>query len=236
MVSPEQYELSLTIGERFRQARELSSLSRKAFCNKHELNWFTVQSWELGRNFSRGTNVTKFCEALAREGVTCTEDWLIEGIGPAPYLESSQKDKVYVPAITSRQLKKVSSNPYDKFIQMEIALFCENSEKMGGKAVVIQLSDEAMAPDYETGEVIGALHVPFSEVDCFHQTVCLVEATPHHFLVRRLLREGDSFILLATNNDYPLIRLEKITSVAEIVWRRRHPTLGKREDISPQQK
>lgn len=223
-------QLSQTMGDRFRQARELSPLSRTAFCLKHGLNCYTVQSWELGRSFSRVPNATKFCGALAAEGIVCTEDWLIEGAGPEPYLASAAKAGIYVPPITSRQLKKKPINPYESLVQKEVALFYEHSHKMDG--VVIQVSDEAMAPDYEVGEMIGALRSPLNQIHRFHQIVCLVEATPHHFLVRRLLKEGETYILLATNKDYPLIRLDQVTSVAEIVWRRRMPTLCMSEGTS----
>lgn len=213
------------VGERFRLARELSPLSRKAFCAKHGLNWYTVQSWELRRNFSRGTNLTKFCQALVEEGIVCTEDWLIEGIGPTPYLESSKEAGTFVPPITSRQLKKQSPDLLKNLIQEEIALFTDHSQKMGRKGVAIQITDEAMAPDYEVGEFVGALSIPLDQIHRFHQVICLVEASPNHFLVRRLLQEGETYILLATNKDYPLIRLEQITSLSEIIWRRRSSTI-----------
>lgn len=229
-------EPSQTVGERFRVARELSPLSRKAFCTKHGLNWYTVQSWELRRNFSRGVNVTKFCQALAGEGIICTEDWLIEGIGPKPYLESSHEAGTYVPPITSRQLKKNAPTLIDGLIQEEVALFCEHSQKIEREGVVIQISDEAMSPDYEVGEFVGALHIPLDQAHHFHQVVCLVEATPHHFLVRRLLKDGETYILLAINKDYPLIRLEQITSLKEIVWRRRPSTLCLTGDFLSQRK
>ncbi|MBX9804157.1 MAG: S24 family peptidase [Alphaproteobacteria bacterium] len=215
----------LTVGERFRLARELSPLSRKAFCTKYGLNWYTVQSWELRRNFSRGVNLTKFCQALAEEGIVCTEDWLIEGIGPTPYLESSREAATYVPPITSRQLKKQSPDLLKTLIQEEIALFCDHSQQIGRKGVAIQITDEAMAPDYEVGEFIGALNIPLDQIHLFHQVICLVEASPNHFLVRRLLKEGEAYILLATNKDYPLIRLEEIASLSEVVWRRRGSTI-----------
>jgi hypothetical protein len=214
-----------TVGERFRLARELSPLSRKSFCTKHDLNWYTVQSWELRRNFSRGVNVSKFCEALAAEGIICTEDWLIEGIGPKPYLESSHEGSAYAPPITARQLKKHSPNLIESLIQEEISIFCAHSQKMGRQGVAIQITDEAMAPDFEYGEFVGGLNIPADKIHHFHQVVCLVEATPHHFLIRRLLKEGETYLLLANNKDYPLIRLEQITSISEIVWRRRNSTL-----------
>lgn len=216
------------VGERFRLARELCPLSRTAFCTKHHLNWYTVQAWELGRTVSRSLNTAKFCEALALEGVICTEDWLIEGIGVEPYLASTSKSNIYVSPITARQLKKESAKPHEDLVQKEVALFYENNQKMNG--IVIQVSDEAMDPDYEVGEFIGAIRVPPDQIKNLHQLVCLVEAAPHHFLIRRLLREGDAYILLATNTNFPLIRLDQITSVGEIVWRRRVPRFAENKN------
>ncbi|MGV8949116.1 MAG: hypothetical protein ACOH2E_07140 [Candidatus Paracaedibacter sp.] len=212
---------SLPIGARFRQARELCPLNRTDFCNKHGLNCYTVQSWELGRSFSRTTNITKFIEALTHEGIICSEAWLMEEVGPEPYLASSSKAGVFAPPITPRQLKKKTSNLSETLIQKEITLFSEHSLKMRMDEVIIQLSDDAMSPDYEAGEFIGAWRISNDQIDRLHYTVCLIETTPNHFLVRRLLKEGNAYILMALNKDIPLIRLNQVTSVAEIIWRRR---------------
>jgi hypothetical protein len=215
---------SLPIGDRFRQARELCPLNRTDFCNKHGLNCYTVQSWELGRSFSRNTNVARLIEALGDEGVMCTEAWLMEEVGPGPFLASSPKAGVFAPPITPRQLKKKSGTLSKTLVQKEIALFSEHSHKMEMDDVMIQISDDAMSPDYEVGEFIGAWRIPHDQIDLLHYTVCLVETTPNHFLVRRLLREGDAYILMTLNKDIPLIRLDQVTSVAEIIWRRRTST------------
>src|SRR5580704_15173991 len=70
------------IGARFRSARSLVlDLNRKSFCEKYNINRYTVQSWENGLHVSKGKNIEKFIEALAREGVFCTAEWLIDGDG-----------------------------------------------------------------------------------------------------------------------------------------------------------
>jgi hypothetical protein len=217
-------KLSFSIGDRFRYARELCPLNRTDFCNKYDLNLYTVQSWELGRSLSRTTNVLKFIEALATEGILCSEAWLMEGIGPIPSLASSPGGGNFAPPITPRQLYKKSNNLYESLVQKEIALFCDHSLKMGMDGVVIQISDDAMSPDYEVGEFIGAWRVRQDQINHFHFVVCLVETIHNHFLVRRLLREQDSYILMALNQEVPLIRLDQVKSVAEIIWRRRIKT------------
>ena len=43
------------IGARFRSARSLvPQLNRKSFCDKHEINRYTMQSWENGLHISKG--------------------------------------------------------------------------------------------------------------------------------------------------------------------------------------
>lgn len=70
------------IGARFRSARALvPHLNRKSFCEQHDINRYTMQSWENGLHVSKGKNVEKFIEALALEGISCTSEWLFEGKG-----------------------------------------------------------------------------------------------------------------------------------------------------------
>ena len=46
------------IGTRFRSARSLvPDLNRKSFCERHEINRYTMQSWENGLHVSKGKNV-----------------------------------------------------------------------------------------------------------------------------------------------------------------------------------
>ena len=227
---PKNKDIPQTTGGRFRYAREISPIPRTVFCRKHKINYNTVQSWEISRNVCRSPNVTKFCRALAAEGIVCTEDWLIDGIGPQPYLASSPEAGVYVPPIRVRQPKKKTLESPEDLVHKEIALFYDHSLKMQREGIAIQVSNSAMAPDYEAGEFIGGCRIPLNQIDRLHQTICLIEAKPHHFLVRRLLKEGEAYILLATNKDSPVICLDEITSAAEIVWRRRIPTFFFRKE------
>lgn len=208
-----------TAADRFRQARSLLPLSRRAFCDKHNLNYNTVQSWEISRTSSREGNVTKFCEALAEEGIVCTEDWLMEGIGPAPFLSTPEARTLYAPALTPRSLKSKPTDPLAALAQKEAAFFQNCYEEKGFDVVTVHLLDDSMHPDYEKGDYVGAGRVSLEAADHLTQTICLIETEPHHFLVRRLLKEGDKFILLASHKAYPVLCLDSITSVAEILWR-----------------
>ena len=110
------------IGARFRSARSLvPDLNRKSFCERHGINRYTMQSWENGLHVSKGRNVEKFIDALAREGVYCTSEWLIEGVGdPAkplsgapkayPATDENAKGSVYAP----KEIIDAIQSAYDK--------------------------------------------------------------------------------------------------------------------------
>ena len=214
----------ITIGDRFRFARSLAPMSRTAFCKKHKLNYNTVQSWELSRSNSREGNVSKFCEALAKEGIFCTEDWLFEENGPPPILNSTESEGSYSPLLTARRLKNKSSELHLCLAQDEILFFLENSGANGLDALAIQVLDNAMQPEYEKGEYIGAIRMPLDQAYCLSQTICLIETTPHHYLIRQLLVEGDKFILIPSNKAFPVLSFDHLIGVAQIIWRRSIPT------------
>jgi hypothetical protein len=211
------------IAERLRHARSLVSMSRIDFCIKHDLNPDTIQSWELGRTMIRDTNATKFCEALAQEEVVCSENWLIEGVGPPPSRLSSEMETLYSPQLFVRWLKSKSSNPFISMVQDEAIFFQRNCQEKGLDPIITNLIDKAMNPDYVKGEYIGAIRMAPEQVVTLNQTICLIETKPDYFLVRKLLIEKDKYILIASDTNYPILYLDSVVSVGEIIWRRKAP-------------
>jgi hypothetical protein len=217
------------IAERLRQARSLVSMSRIDFCIKHDLNPDTIQSWELGRTMIRDANATKFCEALAQEDIFCSENWLIEGVGPPPSRLSSEIETLYSPQLFVRWLKSKSSNPLISMVQDEAIFFQQNCQEKGLDPIIINLIDKAMNPDYGEKEYIGAIRIAPEQIDTLNQGICLIETKPDYFLVRKLLIEKDKYILIPSNTNYPILYLDSIVSVGEIIWRRKVPhTISKK--------
>ena len=224
-------ETTTTLGDRFRQARALVPLSRMAFCLKHDINTYTLQSWENDRYSSRSGNVIRFCQALAREGIVCTEEWLIKGTGPKPYHNPSIGSITYCPAISARRLATKAASLPEKLACAEAAFFQKNCGKEGLESVVVQVADEAMQPDYKKGEFIGAIKVAKDQgeeekdkdatLPFYHQSVCVVETRPHYFLIRRVLKEDHKYILVANSRGCPLLSLDEVSSIYEIVWQRK---------------
>lgn len=69
---------------RFQIVRSMTGLSRLDFSKRNDLNRYTVQALEAGHFGGRGKALQSYCDALAKEGVSCTQDWLLCSQGPAP--------------------------------------------------------------------------------------------------------------------------------------------------------
>jgi len=76
-----------TQGERLKEARQLTKLSRRAFALKHGLNLSAYHAWENGR-YKKGISIKNaklIVEALASENIFCHLEWLLHGNGERPY-------------------------------------------------------------------------------------------------------------------------------------------------------
>ncbi len=199
------------IGARFRSARSLvPNLNRKSFCERYEINRYTMQSWENGLHVSKGKNVEKFIEALAREGVFCTSEWLFDGTGePArPLNGPNGAHKTTEEAHTL--------GPSEKFLSI-IEDLRRSHQHLGQELVVTTINDDAMAPKFAKGDTVIGLRANFAN-DRFHQKYCIIELTPERRIVRRVLLVKDSLILLAQDEHVSTMTLGLHVQIYEIVW------------------
>lgn len=76
--------------DRLRRLRHLANLSRKDMCDQ-ELNINTLKAWELARFGGLPKDgAEKVIKRVAKEGVMCTSDWLLHGLGAGPQLDSER--------------------------------------------------------------------------------------------------------------------------------------------------
>jgi hypothetical protein len=200
------------IGARFRSARSLvPNHNRKSFCERYEINRYTMQSWENGLHVSKGKNVEKFIEALAREGVFCTSEWLIDGTGePAKPLKGTSRE----PTGTGR-IEGSPKDPDEKFLGL-ISTLQDAYQALGQDLISCVLPDDAMAPKFLFGDMVfGVVKEDKAQV---HQKHCVIELTPEKRIVRKVLVTKDNYILVALDDRIPMISLGLTTRIYEIVW------------------
>lgn len=203
------------MGQRIKRARMLAGLSRKDLSDVHGLSAHTLQSWELGRNPINKAKASNFIEILHQYDVSCSIDWLLDGVGKGPaIIESEFKN---FPLVDNAVGSLIES---EQVIQKEIDFFKANNPN----AIVLQVSDDAMHPEYKVGDFIGA--IKFSNQDKREQFIghnCIVETVDGIFF-RRLIKSNENYLLVCNNNittvSDPVISAEKVLSIAPVIWHR----------------
>jgi len=173
-----------------------------------------MQSWENGLHVSKGKNVERFIEALAREGVFCTSEWLIEGVGdPAkPLLGSNNVIKT-----AARLMLKPEQGPPPQLKQILDQLIQIHSN-LGESLLSFKVPDDTMAPKFLMGDFVLGRLVKDHEKESIHQKYCLIELNPDRFIVRKVIYTKDSLILLALDERFKSIGLNLSSQVYLIVW------------------
>ncbi|HAU1408746.1 TPA: XRE family transcriptional regulator [Legionella pneumophila] len=203
------------MGHRIKRARMLAGLSRKDLEEKHGISIHTLQSWELGRNPINKTKAATLIEILHKYDVTCSIDWLLEGIGKGPSVIENEFQNY--PSLADTVGDLIAS---EQTIQKEIDFFKTNNPN----AVVIRVSDDSMEPEYKVGDIVGG--IKFINQDKKNQCVghnCIVETTEGIFF-RRLIKSEDKYLLVCNNNrtsvSDPVISPDLILSIAPVIWHR----------------
>lgn len=203
------------IAVRFKSARALVKMTRKKFCEKYDFSVNTLQAWEMGKNISSKKMLMKFCEALAKEGIFCTPEWLMEGSGQPP--------KTVSLGVSLEKLRNgtlFGSLPIEeKLAKAEAEFFVANQKTEGRETLVFRLGDDSMAPLYQKSDwVAGSVSADSMELI---GKVCIVEMRPGEHLVRTLMFDGSRFVLVPKDTSEPLVSLEKFERAAAVTWHRK---------------
>ncbi|MEI6806165.1 MAG: helix-turn-helix transcriptional regulator [Myxococcaceae bacterium] len=218
-MTTENLENSSEMGLRIRMARSLLPLNRTEFCEKHGLNRYTIQAWELGRNKIGLTMLRRFCEAMGKEGVFCTPEWLLHGKGDGPSKIGSRGMEIKAEKSWVKRPKEHANETQE--IENEAEFFKETQSKAGHSVVVLQLPDSTMEPLYVRGDYVGGRAVPEELVGQLLGQVCLIEVGEGKFVLRRLLTVGSRYLLVPEDYTEQTAILEKLRNVFEILWHRK---------------
>lgn len=201
------------IGARFRSARSLvPDLNRKTFCERHDINRYTMQSWENGLHVSKGKNLEKFLQALAKEGVSCSAEWLIEGSGePARVFTHSQE-------ISSEDNDLSHEHKTDAFLDRTLVFqsITKLYQDQGQKLELCKIQDEAMAPKFRTNDWV--LGVEVTDHILLNQKFCIIRLSGEQKLVRKLIVLKDRLMLIALDERQPIIYLPLESELFQIIW------------------
>ena len=199
------------IGARFRSARSLvPQLNRKSFCDKHEINRYTMQSWENGLHISKGKNVAKFIDALAKEGISCTTDWLFDGMGESarPFGDFNCKTDQFA------EQPQIAEN--GKLAEGALALI-SIYERRGERLISYTINDDSMRPIFCMHDTVIGSEI-LDNLPSVHQKFCLVKLNPERIILRKALTTKDGILLMALDERVPTLQLGPSAQIYRVIW------------------
>ena len=214
------------VAERIKLVRTLVPMSRNEFCEKHGINRFTLQSWELSRNRITPTALRKLCEAFQAEGVFCSPEWVLYGKGDSPYKLGIGGTEIKAEKSWVRPHKRESNDAEAKQIELELSYFQKQQKEAGHTSLVLRLPDRSMEPMFGQDDYVGGQLIEASQHDRFIGEVGIFEISPQNFAVRRLMAAGTHYLLLPADPQAKAAVLPELKSVFEIVWHRKVAKFG----------
>lgn len=206
---------SVSTGRRLKMTRTLAGISRKDLEDKYGISMHTLQSWELGRNPLTEKAASRLVEIFHSTGVSCSIQWLLEGVGKGPALLNAEFSPY--PTIDNDIAPLFAQ---ENTIQKEIEFFKTNNPN----AVVIMVSDDAMEPIYSNGDFVGGVkYIDLQKIDECIGHDCIIEIGDGTFF-RRLMKRKNGYSLVCVNaqteTDEPVIFSKNILSATPVIWHR----------------
>jgi len=218
-------------GRRLRSLRKMTDLSRKEIAEKYQLSAGTLQGWEDGRYGGlTEKGAKKVLKALRNEGIQCSLDWLMFGIGLGPQIsEILYLDKAIDGTSSESDMfgEEFFEQEQDTTIREELLLFRHNNKE----TIDIVVDDDAMSPFYNVGDYIAGRRRFGDEIQQFIGNDCIVQTKMGDTFVRRVRQGSKSglFTLISLNTDTivenPTIYNVELMSAAPVVWIRRKETI-----------
>ena len=210
--SPEQKILRAA---RLKKLRKMTHYSRKAFSEKYNVSQGTLQNWETARFgglTEKGASI--MIQALNNEGLFCSFEWLMYGIGSSPVLtDTTSKLKV--------KSENINKLPQKEIIASELELF----HSLTPDSIDYTVSDDAMEPFFCNGQILAGRKRTGKKIENLINRTCIVE-TNEEILLRYIKKGSNSntFNLICLNRDsqieQPFIYNATLISAAPITWMR----------------
>ena len=206
---------NISAGRRIKMTRTLAGISRKDLETTHGISMHTLQSWELGRNPITEKSASKLIEIFHSRGVSCSSQWILEGLGKSPALLGSEFAQ-YPPL--DKNISPLFAQ--ENTIQQEIEFFKTHNPN----AIVIMVSDDTMKPLYSNGDFVGGIqYVDPLKIDECADHDCIIELSDGTYF-RRLVKRKDGYALVCLNaqteSEEPVIFCKKILAATPIICHR----------------
>lgn len=199
-------------GERLKQARIMTGLSRNKFMKASSLSESSLRSWESGINPIRPSVAYNLSIILEKLGIICTPEWILDGNGECPKLKNTHEES------SQTGLAEIG-------LQREICAF-----NMGNENTVVKIvPDDSMLPFFKKNDYVGGHEFKKpGTLELYSNKICIVEMSDGETLIRKILidKKNNVASLICTNENLINSTIYyqssvKIKKISEIIWHRR---------------
>ncbi len=207
-------------GNRVAILRRMTRLSRRLVQQKYSIPKTTLQGWEEGKgNGLTEKGAKKLISALKADGIYCSYDWLMFGIGQAPHAVG----RFNVENFSSDEDEESAPEKQKELIAEELQLFYEHHET----AIDFIVADDGMEPRFIQGEHVAGCRKHREAIAHCVGLDCIVQTAAGDLLLRRIKRaDGNdcytlSCINLNTTLEKPVLYEVELIMAAPVIWARR---------------
>ena len=203
--------------ERLKRVRNMANLTREQMCEDGAMNINTYKGWEVARYGGLPIDgAERVVLRVAREGVICTENWLLYEIGVGPYVIADYKS---AKEGDSKQSFNISPDNEEQLITNELLLF----RKQFPEVVVYRIEDDGLSPLYELGDFVAGIKLFADNVSKAINKNCIIQTQEGKVLARNLQQgsKPGAYMLtcanIHTSTKIPVIYDATIVSAAPII-------------------
>lgn len=210
-------ENKISPAKRLYHLRHTVCHNRLTFCERHEISPHTLSAWEKGKKPVTEKGANKLIEAFAKEGILCSVDWLLHGVGLSPTTLEDFTSSIRIEEISIIEEYK------NRQIQSEIALFIAQNPT----ARIFKMSDDSMEPALFEEDIIGAVLAPKNKIKSLVKRPCVFIESNDNYHIRLLVpsKEKETYNLASLNpqtkQTIPVFFNVRPKEIYKIVWIRR---------------
>ncbi|HVV68588.1 MAG TPA: hypothetical protein VHE99_06110 [Gammaproteobacteria bacterium] len=205
-------------GKRLEVLRRMVRLTRKEFTQKYGISANTIESWETGKYGGLTIQgAQRMLPAFRREGIYCTLNWLMHGVGQPPRLTNLQFSDTH-------ESEQPSSPQLADAITQELLTF----RNCNGDTADLLVNDDGMEPRYKKGDYVAGIRYTGTKIQYLVNQDCIVQTKNNEVLLRRvkLNSEPNRYDLLCTNLESVVptstLYAQTLTWAAQVIWHRHH--------------
>jgi DNA-binding transcriptional regulator YiaG len=198
------------ISLRMKSARMLTGLTQENFAEENGISLTSLKCWEMGRSVPRKEGALSYVNALSKNGIDISLDWIFYGGGSGPtYMSGTQIE---------------TPKGHSSYIELQINLFKKHQLSKGLNPIVTYVQDDEMLPQFKRGDLVGGYYVTIDEI---RSRLSLGEILKSSWLLK--LDNADftpRFLVIGESKDHmfycsktdPVIRSCSILAVGQICW------------------